>query len=927
MTDWRKAVARSATLALCVTISASCLISQASAQAPPAEPQPETVTQALWRGDYDGARSMAMRYDDVPALLGRAQIATLDGDLEAATRFAQAALARASDARQRADATAALGAALIERGEWAQAEALLRERLVAQPEAHEVRSRLGELLWRQGRVKEAQPILDAFTSLFNDGRLKGHDQLWAGRALQRLGRYDDANFAIRRATEAEPHNPEAQVAWGHLFLEKYNISAAKASFDAALKLNPRHPGALIGAALVETMTSSQADGARALLDRAAHIAPHDPDLLLTRAHIAISDADCDQARALAATVLKRRPKHAQAFAIQAACHYLDDDLPAFEEVKARALALNPLDAQLLVTTAEYGIRAHRYVEALSLYRDALKLVPDHSGALLGLGIGLSRVGREDEALDVLRQAFDVDNYNVRAYNMVELYEKIMPRYDFSQFEGFTLRSHEDQSALVDLLVAPVVSAAMAAFNLKYDFSPDPSYLAVEVYPDPATFSVRSVGMPHISPHGICFGRVVTVRSPSDGNFNWRQVVWHELAHVYHLQLSKSRVPRWFTEGLAEYETNVHDPGWDRHHDREIAVKLLRDEIPSVTKFDRGFTHARSHAEILRAYHLASLSLHYIVQTHGFDAIVAMLRAWGERLDTVEVLQRVLKTDVAGFDRGFVTWLKRRYINFYGQLMPDWEVLPTRSELERKLTRNRLDVDAWVALAITHMRAGDEARAEQAVQRALEINPERPQVQLAALSLRVAQGRARDALTHGEALISKGHESYEIRLQLGRIALALEDIPSARVHLVAATQLYEDGDEAWALLATLGRNLKDDALLKRATRRLYALNQHDAALAKQVYQRAVTERDERTAYEAARRWLDISPFEPASQEAMARSALARGAHADARAAYEALALLRPEQAAQQLSLGAKALEDAGAKDEAQALRARASKLRR
>src|SRR5690606_16602710 len=97
---------------------------------------------------------------------------------------------------------------------------------------------------------------------------------------------------------------------------------------------------------------------------------------------------------------------------------------------------------------------------------------------------------------------------------------------------------------------------------KYEFEPDKP-ISVEIFADLESFSVRSVGLPAISPQGICFGKVITARSPSEGTFNWAQTVWHELAHVFHIQLSDSRVPRWFTEGLAEYETIVARKEWKR----------------------------------------------------------------------------------------------------------------------------------------------------------------------------------------------------------------------------------------------------------------------------------------------------------------------------------------------------------------------------
>ena len=45
--------------------------------------------------------------------------------------------------------------------------------------------------------------------------------------------------------------------------------------------------------------------------------------------------------------------------------------------------------------------------------------------------------------------------------------------------------------------------------------------------------------------GACFGRVVTLDSPRarpPGSFNWQATLWHELAHVFAIQRSRSRVP-------------------------------------------------------------------------------------------------------------------------------------------------------------------------------------------------------------------------------------------------------------------------------------------------------------------------------------------------------------------------------------------------
>ena len=88
-----------------------------------------------------------------------------------------------------------------------------------------------------------------------------------------------------------------------------------------------------------------------------------------------------------------------------------------------------------------------------------------------------------------------------------------------------------------------------------------------MFPKHDDFAVRTVGLPGmIGALGACFGRVVTLDSPKarpPGDFNWAPTLWHELAHVMTLQLSKQRVPRWLTEGISTYEEKLGSPAWGR----------------------------------------------------------------------------------------------------------------------------------------------------------------------------------------------------------------------------------------------------------------------------------------------------------------------------------------------------------------------------
>lgn len=883
------------------------------------------VEAAFAEGDYERADELSLRHDDVASLLVRARLAEFDDDLALAARFAKSAFERGVDDDEKARAKAAQGRLLKASGEWDQAEKELRAYLKEHPKAHPVRLQLGQLLLDRGKKAEGRAVLDQFSRFFNNGLLDTPQALRIlGEAMWALNSFDDAHYAFEKMYEKDPKYVDGLVAWSELLLSKYNMADTQRTLKEALEVNDKHPGALVMMARLEMQSKNYFDDARAYLDRAEEVAPGDPRMLTTRAELSIFDSDCTEATKIADGILKKRPKYLDAYVIKAACRYLDDDDEGFEKVKKQALAIKPDFAELYTATAEYAKMVHRYVEVVELNREALALQTGYAPALLALGIGMSRIGQEDEGVRYLQKAFATDPYNVRAFNMVELYEKTMPDYDFTAYDKFKLRTHREQTEPLNVIVPPLVSEAIATFEKKYDFKAKDG-LAVEIYPNPATFGVRSVGLPHISPHGICFGRVVITRSPSDGNFNWRQVMWHEMAHVYHIQKAQYRVPRWFTEGLAEYETNIKDPSWIRHHDREIVLMMDEDDLPSVVELDKRFTQARSYKGILRAYHLSSLVIHFIVEEHGFEAINKMLDEFPKQRQTGKVIKAALGVDVEEFDKKLEAWLRKRYSNFKNQFVVSIEAIPAARTIEQKLASKPRDAALRAKLAVALMREGKMDDAKSAIDHALRLGKDNSTVRYLAAVLALNEGKARDAYKHGEAILDAFKDGYELRVALGHTAMMLEKPKDARVHLEAATQLYEDGTEAWMNLLKLAESQPDAELAEEAERRLFELDQNNPLVARQRMKRMIEQEKLVEAMDAAERWVAIQPLEARAQRAVAKLSLQRNKPERAVKAYEVLVRVLPEEEKAVLLEAAEALEGAGYTEQAKSFSERAAQM--
>ncbi len=887
-----------------------------------AEEQRPRALHLFERGAYKDALEEARQTDDSWSLAVRARIALLAGEIENAQRFSALARERTTSDEDKNFATVASAKAMIAAGEIEAAEALLRARLSDSPQAHSVRLELGRLLINRGSRAEGEVLLNALAGFYNNGIVKtSSDIAVVSEAMALLGSFDDANYALQNAINKDKDNIDALVQWGFLLLDKYNTADAEATFSEVLGHTPDHPIALVGLARVEMQLSNDYGKIRGFLEIAESTFPKNKELLLTRAEVAIFDTDCDAARYYVDKVLDTRPADLEALTVKTACAYLDDDTKAYEKLRDRVLKLNPEYARVYTETARYAERAHRYVEVVKLNQQALEIRPNYPPALLGIGIGHSRIGNEDEAAEYLGLAADADPYNVRAFNMIELYEKTIPAYRFTPYDRYQIRAHRTEEKAINAIVPPLVDEALDLYSKKYGFEIHP-YLAVELFPNPKTFSVRSVGLPNISPHGICFGRVVVSRSPSDGNFNWAQVMWHELAHVYHLQMSDSRVPRWFTEGLAEYETNVKDPSWIRHHDRELSRALLADELRGVLELSEGFTHARSFEEVLRAYHQSSLVIHYIVETWGFEVVPKMLQGWADRKETSDVMVAVLNTTPEKFDDGFKAWLGDRYANFRPQFMVNLATIPTATELEKRVHADPKDARSWAELAIARIRMGRVEQAQLAIERARQVAPTDSWVLVVSAMFAFDSGKIRDAYEFGRRALDSGADSYDLRIAMGTAGMALNDVEAAHIHFQSATMLWDGGIEAWRGLAKVASAREDAALAKQALMRQFALDQHDPVVARQVFEFGLEKDDSKLAMEGAVRWIHISPFDMRSQRAMTIAAAKVSDRKRAKQAIDTWLTLRPAGQSRILLESIAILSRAGLSDDAKTRAAQA-----
>jgi tetratricopeptide (TPR) repeat protein len=691
---------------------------------------------------------------------------------------------------------------------------------------------LGRLLQERGKPSDAEPHFLTLVEAYNNDAL-GEDPAstlcYVAMAARALGSMHDANDAFREAAEKDHARTETQLEWASLFFDKYDPKHAGESVDEALSHNPNSPLAHLLKARFLFSRAFDFPAAEEQLRLALAVNPNLVGAYVMRAAFALREMDIASADHQLDLALAINPNQLEALSVRGAARFLADDHAGLEQAKREVWKRNPRFSRFYSIVAEYAEWEHRYDELVEMARDALKVDPEDALAYATLGFNLLRQGDERAGLEALHEAWKRDHFNAQVFNTLNLYEHVIEQ-EYVSFAAapFELRVAREERAALEPYLVPMLRRAYADMQKRYAFTPE-GPLKVELYADAQHFSVRTTGLPNVGVQGVCFGKVVTAISPRGGPFNWGQIIWHELSHIFHLQLSKNHVPRWFTEGLAEYETTIARPEWKREEDRELWVALLHDRVPKLHDMNKAFTQARSPSDLMTAYYAASQAVAYIVERFGFPKVRPMLEAWGRGERSEDVFVHQLGIDLDRLDADFRAYLKQRLHKYDSQFYVDFGRYVELEPLKAAAERAPDDPDAQAAYALGLLEQNDFDAAEQAALQALRHAPHHPLAHFALTRVALEKHDARRAQRCLRGVIAGGQDGYILRVLLARAALAQGQYQEARAQAERAIALDADQAEAFRVLLDLAEKQDDDALALRALAALAGLDQHDRLL--------------------------------------------------------------------------------------------------
>ena len=781
---------------------------------PPGSPDPALVDALRAHregrhGDAEARLRKMLEGKDAPPAAAAALARLLEETGRTAEAVALAERAAAGDPVHRV----LLGNLQFSAGRLAEAEKTLAAAADSPTGGAAAEAALGDLLRATGRRKEALERYVRANGLWADGTASSTEDLLAVvRARFAIMEIDPGFKGQMQSTLdilADPlkaGDPDAAVLLADIYTRHDETGRVANALRPVLDRNPLHVEALVVAARAKEARFESGEAAE-LATKALSVNPVHPGAAGILALMRYGDGDRAGAERIVHRALEAHPADRVLLSLEAVPPYLDGNKEEFEKAAKRVLEIDPAFGGAFLLAARVLEDRRRFAEAAALSRRAAAVDPGDPEAWYSLGRNLLNLGEEKEARTALDRADAADPWHdILRTNFRKVLDELAG-YAGGTTAHFDIRIHAAEDSALRPLYEKALEGSFEALKKRYGFTPETPIYA-EVFRNAGDFSARTVGVPGFSAVGACFGRVVTLDSPGalpPGAFAWKSTAHHEMAHVFHLQMTGGRVPRWFTEGLSVHEERVANPSWVRNMDRELASAMANGEVKGLLQIDGAFRGP----SIMWAYYQGGLMCDWLERDYGLPKILEMLRLYGEDLDNAAVVRRALGLAPAEFDAAFLRYCAR--------LTEGWAIRPRWSDAKFREFRRRSDADpkdleAHLLLGEACLQQGSDIDAGTALARARALAPKDPFLTELRGMLALAGSRAkeRDVSLLKEAFAA-GRDHFDLRMLLaadaeraGKAGEAVEHWRKAKIQFPRASGPMDPRRELARVYAAQGK---------------------------------------------------------------------------------------------------------------------------
>ena len=643
------------------------------------------------------------------------------------------------------------------------------------------------------------------------------------------------------AKRDEPDILAPRIAIAELALAKHDERLAASEVEEALRLEPEE--AYLHYLAARAFASSDTERATRSLARALELNPrHVEALLLVVDNQVAAEAYGEAAQGLE-RVLDVDSELWEAWAYQAVLAHLAGEFELELLYREKAFArwkTNPGVDHLIGRELS---EKYRFAEGASYQRQALALEDEFLPARFQLAQDLLRLGEEAEGWSLADEVLEDDGYNVVAYNLMVLHD-VLGGYRTLERDGFVVRMDPIEAEVYGERVLGLLKAARDELAARYEVELD-SPIVVEIFAEQKDFAIRTFGLP--GGHGflgVCFGDVVTMQSPATPGkplTSWEATLWHELCHAITLTKTRNRMPRWLSEGISVYEERLRESSWGQSMKPAYRQAILAGAATPLSQLSSAFLRPDGPLGLQFAYYESSLAVEHIVETYGFDALLAVLDELGEGVPINAALEHHF-APLAELDAGFDVYLRARARDFAPQAT--WETVEaSQGDLESLLEVVKKHPSNLEALRLCAEALVAADRADEAIpllERLLELCPAEPQADPLLARIYEELADTERELQVRLRWAARDADSLQARERLMELLEARADWETLIASAESALAIQPMLPQAHRRLARAARELGQPRAVIRAASALLALDPIDPVLAHYQIARATAE---------------------------------------------------------------------------------------
>ena len=851
-------------------------------------------------------------HDAPAALLGLARCLCAEGKLDQAVKGLSAA------AGDHAGLNAELARLAFSRGDTRQARARADRAVGLDADQLLARWILAELHRSAGRLNEAEAGYRGLIDFYNGHDVEHAESLhWIGLGAARYARWNRlhgqfsflVNDLYPDVLKLDPSYWPAHYEAGMLFLEKYNQADASRELRAALELNPNAAEVHVALARL-AMAEREVDKAETSIGRALEINSRLLSGWLARADLAWANFDVKETlRLLEEKALPLNPISEETLGRVAACYVLSDGLPKpgqaarFTRLVEEVTRRNRHAGDFYSTLADQLAQRHKHPQAAAMYLEAIEIMPRKVGPRSRLGLLRMRSGQESAARKLLEQASEVDTFNLRVSNTLQVLE-VLDSMETLRTDYFIIKYDGTRDKLLARYAAKHLDSIYPDLCRKFGYQPPRSPL-LEIFNTARGtggrqwFATRMIGLPYVGPVAASTGHMVAMASPYDAQAprrrNWARVLTHELIHVISLQQTDFNIPHWYTEGLAVYCEDCPRPQrWNA---------LLVQRVPSGKLLDLktvnfGFTRPSSGGDYQMAYCQSELYVQYMLARWGSGRQRRFLAAYVDGKSTEEAIRQAFGVSQEKFEEGYVAHLKKVVGKMLRLEYPSQVSLAQLLEAHRK---DPNDADAAAELAYAHLRRQANKEALELAEGVLKLHPKHQLAGYVLARLRISDGKTDQAVELLEGCLDRKSPQPNVLSLLAGLKLKAKQYDEA-ARLYGLGERLDSVNLKWTKALGQVYLLRDDRQkLSQVLARLARADVDDLTSRQKLAEMALDRGDHAAAADWANQALQIDVMDAEIHRLFARALVGSHNYGEAIEEFEVAVELEPTELDQRFAL--------------------------